>query len=96
MPQTYYESLFAGLPPTPHSPLGHKPRDMEPCCREARRLSALMATQRPFCYLRMGDMDLAYLLAIQDQRVGDLEYDDGPVNGTAAYCNPGLGAGHAR
>jgi hypothetical protein len=92
---SYYDSLLTGLPAWPHSPLGSKPLNLEARRKESRRLTALMANHRPFCYLRMGDMDLAYLLAIQDKRVADLAYDDGPIVGTVAYCNPGLGPDHA-
>ena len=54
-----------------------------------------MAESRPFCFLRMGDMDLAYLLAIQEGRLAECPCDDGPTNGTMPYGNPGLGPAHA-
>src|SRR5262249_34676213 len=62
---------------------------------QATFLSELMSAHRPFCFLRMGDMELAYLLAKQDQRLNDVEFWDGPTSGTQAYTNPGLSASHA-
>ena len=54
-----------------------------------------MAELRPFCFLRMGDMDLSYLLAIQDGRLADVHFAEGAVSGTLPCGNPGLGARHA-
>jgi len=55
----------------------------------------LMRTKRPFCFLRMGDMELVYLLAEQYDRLDEIEFWDGPLSGTQGYANPGLSAKHA-
>jgi len=62
---------------------------------QARFLSELMQTKRPFCFLRMGDMELVYLLAEQYDRLDEIEFSDGPLSGTKGYANPGLSAKHA-
>jgi hypothetical protein len=43
----------------------------------------------------MGDMEFAYLLAEQCNQLDRIEFGDGQVSGTQAYCNPGLSAKHA-
>ena len=63
--------------------------------KEASLLSLLMATRRPFCFLRMGDMELVYLLAEQFKQLNEIEFGDGPISGTQGYANPGLSAKHA-
>jgi hypothetical protein len=63
--------------------------------KEASLLSRLMATKRPFCFLRMGDMELVYLLAEQYKQLNEIEFWDGPMSGTQGYANPGLSAKHA-
>jgi hypothetical protein len=63
--------------------------------KEAGLLSQLMATRRPFCFLRMGDMELVYLLAEQYKQLNEIEFGDGPMSGTQGYANPGLSAKHA-
>jgi hypothetical protein len=40
-------------------------------------------------------MELAYLLAQQEQRLDGIDFRDGPTSGTQAYTNPGLSADHA-
>ena len=62
---------------------------------QAKLLSELMRTTRPFCFLRMGDMELVYLLAQQHDKLDAIEFRDGPVSGTQAWCNPGLSGRHA-
>jgi hypothetical protein len=70
--------------------------DGEPARRkEASCLSRLMATKRPFCFLRMGDMELVYLLAEQYKQLTEIEFGDGPMSGTQGYANPGLSTKHA-
>jgi hypothetical protein len=57
-----------------------------------------MLVQRPFCFLRMGDVELKYLLTYQDNQLDQLdgsEYGDGPLSGTQHSGNPGLGPKHA-
>src|SRR5262245_39012399 len=93
---TYYQELLQSCPPPPSgSPFGKKQDGYDARLAQATFLSELMRTRRPFCFLRMGDMELAYLLARQDQRLNDVEFLDGPTSGTQAYCNPGLSAKHA-
>jgi hypothetical protein len=62
---------------------------------QAKLLSELMRRRRPFCFLRMGDMELVYLLAQQHDKLDAIEFRDGPVSGTQAWCNPGLSGRHA-
>jgi hypothetical protein len=65
---------------------------------EASRLTHLMQAHRPFCFLRMGDVELKYLLTYQADQMDQLdpkEYADGPVLGTQAVGNAGLGPRHA-
>src|ERR1043166_1167549 len=57
---------------------------------EANVLSQHMRSRRPFCFLRMGDMELVYLLAQQHGRLRETDHGDGPISGTQAYGNPGL------
>jgi hypothetical protein len=93
---TYYQELLQSCPPPPSgSPFGKKQDGYDARLAQTKLLSQLMRRRRPFCFLRMGDMELAYLLAKQDQRLNDVEFRDGPTSGTQAYTNPGLSAGHA-
>ena len=41
---------------------------------QARLLSGLVRSGRPFCFLRIGDMKLAYLLAEQHKRLDEIEF----------------------
>lgn len=93
---TYYEELLQSCPPPPSGrPFGKKQDGYDTRLVQAAFLSELMRTRRPFCFLRMGDMELAYLLARQDQRLNGIDFRDGPTSGTQAYTNPGLGGDHA-
>ena len=93
---TYYQELLQSCPPPPFgSPFGKKQDGYDARLAQARLLSQLMRRRRPFCFLRMGDMELAYLLAQQEQRLEGIDFRDGPTSGTQAYTNPGLGADHA-
>jgi hypothetical protein len=93
---TYYQELLESCPPPAYGkPFGGKLEGHEARLSQARLLSQLMISRRPFCFLRMGDMELAYLLAQQEQRLDGIEFQDGPTSGTQAYTNPGLGADHA-
>jgi hypothetical protein len=92
---TFHQALLQSCPPPRGSMFGEK-ADGEAARRiEAGLLSRLMATTRPFCFLRMGDMELVYLLAEQDNRLDEIEFRDGPMSGTQGYANPGLSAKHA-
>lgn len=93
---TYYEELLQSCPPPPSGkPFGKKQDGYNKRLAQATFLSALMRTRRPFCFLRMGDMELAYLLARQDHRLNGIDFRDGPTSGTQAYTNPGLSSDHA-
>jgi hypothetical protein len=94
---TFYEELLQSCPPPPSgSPFGKKQDGYDARLAQAKLLSQLMRRRRPFCFLRMGDMELAYLLAEQEQRLDRIEFVDGPLSGTRAYTNPGLSAKHAQ
>src|SRR6266568_4998172 len=92
---TYYEELLQTCPPPSGSAFGSKQDGFEARWAQAKLLSKLMRSSRPFCFLRMGDMELAYLLAEQNKRLDDFEFTDGPMSGTQPYTNPGLSGKHA-
>lgn len=87
--------LLGSAPPELCLPLAEKKTDEALRLREARRLSDLMETKSCFCFLRLGDMDLAYLLAAQDGQLANFTYHDGPVTGTRPVGNPGIGPDYA-
>lgn len=93
---TFYEELLQGCPPPSGSPFGRKKDGYDARLAQAKLLSGLMRNRRPFCFLRMGDMELAYLLAEQEQRLDSIEFEDGPISGTQGYTNPGLSGKHAK
>src|SRR5437660_4474776 len=80
---TYYQELLQSCPPPPSgSPFGKKQDGYDARLAQAQLLSQLMRRRRPFCFLRMGDMELAYLLAQQEQRLEGIDFRDGPTSGT--------------
>jgi hypothetical protein len=91
---TFYEELLQSCPPGRGSAFGKKQDGYEARRAQAKVLAKLMRSRRPFCFLRMGDMELAYLLADQCKRLNEIEFRDGPISGTQAYTNPGLSAQH--
>jgi len=93
---TFYEELLQSCPLPSGSPFGNKQDGYEARVAQAQLLSKLMRERRPFCFLRMGDMELAYLLAEQEQRLDRIEFRDGPTSGTQSYTNPGLSAKHVQ
>ena len=93
---TFYEELLQSCPPSSGSAFGRKEDGYEARVSQAKLLSELMRSRRPFCFLRMGDMELAYLLAAQSNRVDEIQFAGGPMSGTQAYGNPGLSARHAK
>lgn len=96
MPKTYYQDLCENTPPPPSSsPLGPKPINLEKRKAEARRLSRLMTEQRSFCFLRIGDMDLCYLLAVQDGKPIEFNNNGSIMGGTLADGNPGISQQYA-
>jgi hypothetical protein len=92
---TYQEELLRSCPPATESTFGRKEDGYEARVAQANLLSKQMRSRRPFCFLRMGDMELRYLLAKQDERLDDIQLGNGPISGTEAYGNPGLSAKHA-
>jgi hypothetical protein len=93
---SFHEELLRSCPPLRGSPFGKKEDGYDARLTQAKLLSELMRSRRPFCFLRMGDMELAYLLAEQHEQLDRIEFRDGPMSGTQAYCNPGLSAKHAQ
>jgi len=94
---TFYQELLQGCPPpSSASPFGQKQDGCEARAAQAKLLSEMMRAHRAFCFLRMGDMELRYLLAEQDERPDEIEVGEGPISGTRAYGNPGLSAEQAK
>ena len=93
---TFHQALLQSCPPPDGSMFGEKADGEAARRKEAGLLSQLMATRRPFCFLRMGDMELVYLLADQYKQLNEIEFGDGPMSGTQGYANPGLSAKHAQ
>lgn len=94
----YYEKLTKDCPPPTGTMFGSKSDGYPERLTEAKRLTALMQSQRPFCFLRMGDVELKYLLTYQDNQLDQLdrsEYGDGTLSGTQGCGNPGLGPSYA-
>src|SRR5665213_542961 len=91
----YYEEIFRECPPPTGDMFGSKSDGHGERLIESKRLSGLMQVQRPFCFLRLGDMEMAYLLAYQTDQLDRVEYVDGHLSGTQAWGNPGLGPKYA-
>src|SRR6266567_4125583 len=87
---TFHQALLQSCPAPNGSMFGKKADGEAARRKEASLLSRLMATRRPFCFLRMGDMELVYLLAEQYNKLNEIEFKDGPMSGTQGYANPGL------
>jgi hypothetical protein len=92
---TFHQALLQSCPAPSGSMFGEKAHGEAARRREAIMVSRMMATKRPFCFLRMGDMELVYLLAQQYEQLDGIEFWDGPMSGTQGYANPGLSAKHA-
>jgi hypothetical protein len=95
---SHYDELYKGLPPVVGNMFGKKADGYDRRVAETSRLTRLMQTQRPFCFLRMGDVELKFLLTYQDKQMASLDssdYADGPLSGTQGCGNPGLGPNHA-
>jgi hypothetical protein len=94
----YYEELSKSCPPPTGAMVGNKGDGYAERLVEARRLSELMRVQRPFCFLRLGDGELHYLLISQNNLFDQFDrsqWDDGPVAGAQHSGNSGLGPRHA-
>jgi hypothetical protein len=92
---TFYQELLQSCPPPSGNAFGKKEDGYEARAAQAKLLSELMRTRRPFCFLRMGDMELTYLLAHQYKQLDKIELAVGPTSGTQAYGNSGVRAEHA-
>src|SRR5947207_12103045 len=79
---TYYQELLQSCPRPFGSVFGNKESGYDARVAQAKLLSELMRGRRPFCFLRMGDMELAYLLAEQSNRLSEIEFGPGPTSGT--------------
>jgi hypothetical protein len=93
---TFYEELLQSCPPPSGSAFGRKEDGYDTRLAHAALLSDLMRSRRPFCFLRMGDLELVYLLAEQHNRLDEIDFAGGPVCGTQAYGNSGLSPKHAQ
>jgi len=93
---TYHQELLQSCPPATGNMFGRKQDGLAVRIQQAELLTGLMRSRRPFCFLRMGDMELVHLLSLQNNRIDSLEYGDGPLCGTQGYGNPGLGSQHSR
>lgn len=93
---TFHQALLQNCPAASGSMFGNKEQGDAARRVEAKVLSHLMASKRPFCFLRMGDMELVYLLAEQHNRLDGIEFGDGQLSGTQGCGNPGLSAKHAK
>lgn len=58
----------------------------------ASKLTELMESQSSFSYLRLGDMEAAYLVSVQEGRTDDSPFDEKEdlVTSNAAFDSPGL------
>lgn len=77
----------------------YRPENTELRRAECARITALMKSDRPFSFLRLGDMELMFLIAAQNGT--DVSWKD-KINGekdlvssTVAFGHPGLRAEHA-
>src|SRR5437899_12935087 len=93
---TFHEELLRSCPPPSGNMFGKKEDGYEARLAQAKLLSELMRERRPFCFLRMGDLELVYLLAEQHNRLDEIDFAGGPLSGTQAYGNPGLSPKHAQ
>jgi hypothetical protein len=94
----FEQQLLAQCPPPTGPMFGRKSEGYVARQEEARRLTKMMEAKRPFCFLRVGDGELRYLLAKQAREIGSLDeriYGDGNLSGTEMAGSPGLGPTHA-
>lgn len=87
--------FIGSLGPAPDSPLGGKPPDLRARRAEASRLSALLAAQPGFSFVRLGDMELTLMLAAQCGLAAGAPRAREVINGTAPCGDPGAGPGFA-
>jgi len=95
---TYYDELVKNCPPVKGYMAGNKADGYAERVMEAKRLSELMRTTRPFCFLRLGDGELKHLLIYQSNRLAEFDrsqWGDGPLAGTQHCGNSGLSPKYA-
>ena len=94
---SYYSELIKTLGPGPiEASLGQKPTDREELRarqREAHRVTELMEESKSFSFLRLGEMEIGLLLALQEDCHSDTDVfgDTFQVNGTVPSGCPGIG-----
>jgi hypothetical protein len=91
---TFLQKLIRDLGPRPASPLGPKPTDLaelEHRHKEAHRLTSLLEAGPRFSFVRLGDMDLALLLAAQEgEAFPEYSSESAGQTGTTAAGGPGI------
>ena len=95
---TYYDELVKNCPPVKGYMAGNKADGYAERVMEAKHLSELMRTKRPFCFLRLGDGELKHLLIYQSNRLAEFDrsqWGDGPLAGTQHCGNSGLSPKYA-
>ncbi len=95
---SFEENILSSCPPPSGPMFGPVDRSSDRI-NEAKRITKLMSQNRPFCFLRMGDMELRYLLSYQEDKINEIStynFTDGPLSGTSGIGNPGLGPKHAK
>ncbi len=96
---TYYQRLLKDLGPAPASPLGPKPKDpaeLEARRFEAARLTSLLEAGPRFSFVRLGDLDLALLLAAQEgEDLPEYSTVSAGQTGTQPAGGPGISVGRA-
>src|SRR4051812_30993064 len=77
----------------------YKPINTEARKKECARISELMSFERPFSFLRLGDMELPFLIAFQKQQAVGwhhlVEERRDMVSSTKVFGHPGLGSQYA-
>ena len=78
------------------APLGRKPAYAAAVrTAEARRLTSLFSGKRGFSFVRLGDYEVAYLLAAESGNTETIFPADGVVSGTQGTGSPGLAIAQA-
>jgi hypothetical protein len=77
----------------------YKPTNVEARRKECARITDLMSSKRPFSFLRLGDMELPFLIAYQKQHAVSwhqlVEETREMVSSTVAFGDPGLSPQYA-
>src|SRR5438094_10404316 len=91
---TFHEELLQSCPSPCGNMFGKKDDGYDARLNQAKFLSELMRTRRPFCFLRMGYLELVYLLAQQHDKLDAIELGAGALSGTQDWCNARRRADH--